>query len=174
MIGRVGAQRPDEADVVHVLRRFRKDFADLDAALSAGLKLERRRQRRARGPFGGEVACGDRLAGPFGERGFGVEGVHLRRSAIQVDVNDVPCTCGEVRRFGREGICGRRHDRRHQYPGVAQQSGESDHPEARAHLPEHLPAGEEARGEVLEQVHIFLINEQRFVRYQKHLGQLLP
>ena len=93
-----------------------EDLADLDAALAVLLEPERRPEARCRScarcvrfPLGQRLAC------VLVQERLGVEGIDLRRSAVQEDVDDVLGLGGEVRRPRRQriahGIAGQRRRR---------------------------------------------------------------
>jgi hypothetical protein len=76
------------------------------------------------------------LAGIAIQRGLGIEGVHLRRTAIRENVDDMPHTRREVRRFRSQrtgsGCVGG------EQAGIAEDTGEAEHthpdPRALQHL----------------------------------------
>ena len=95
--------RADHREPIGVGRELREDVADLEAALAMPGKAERGRQRRAGLPFGRKA---DRrgLVGIFGERRLRVEGVDLRRAAIQKEMDHALRTRGEVGGLHRQRL----------------------------------------------------------------------
>ncbi len=131
VIGNVGVHRADHAQLVGVLPQVREQLADLDAALTILLELERGSEGGSRLPLGPQVFVGQLLAVVAGQNRLGVERVDVRRTAVQEDVNDVLGTGRELWRFGSQRIlelhrAGRRrpHQRR---------QAEDSHSQARLH-----------------------------------------
>ncbi len=106
MIGDIGVHGADDADVIDVLSGVMENFADFQARLPVLAELERRGESRSGAPLGAQVAGRERFACVFLKHGFGVEGIHVARSAIGKDVNDVLGFRGEVGLFRRQGIDG--------------------------------------------------------------------
>ena len=104
VIGQLGLHRADDRDVVDALADLRKQLADFDAALAVFLKLERRRKRRAGLSLGANIFDGQRFAGVFGQRGFGIERIDMRRPAVEEKVNHPFGFGRKLRRFGRERV----------------------------------------------------------------------
>ena len=108
MIGHIGVHRANHRDVIDALRGMGEDFADFDSALAVLLKLERRRKSRARLAFRAQIRRWKRFSGVFVERRFGIERVHMGRSAIHEKVNDALGFGGKLWCFGREWRSGSR------------------------------------------------------------------
>lgn len=104
VVGHLRIHRAHHRDVVGELCGAGKDLADFEAALAAALELEGRGKCRARLAFGEEVLAGQLLAGVFGERGLWIECVHVRRPAIEEEVNDALGSCAVVRGFWCKGV----------------------------------------------------------------------
>src|SRR6266446_10876712 len=121
MIRCIGVHRPDEAEIIDVLRSFREDLADLDAALTVRLELKWRRQRASRWAFGGEIPSRNYFLRPLCQRRFWVESVHVRRPAIQINVNDTLGARGKLRLLWRQRITNGGCGGGHEQPGVLQQ-----------------------------------------------------
>ena len=105
MIWHIGKHRTDDAEVIGAFPHLGKNFTHLQSRLAVFLKL-----------VGGTI-CGARLAFrgqaqrnfpavPFVQRGLGVEGVDLRRSAIGENVDDMLGFAGLVCGTHRQGIGG--------------------------------------------------------------------
>ena len=154
MIGGVGVHRTDDAEVVDVLGGFREDLTDLDAAFAVLLEPERRGQAARGFPLRRQVSLGQHLAFVLLQERLGIEGVDLRRTTVQVDVNDVLGFRREMGRMGCQGV----PDRRARGPSrglsqqssVAQQAHQAEHAHPRAGLAEGLAASQ--RGSV-ERIH---------------------
>ena len=114
MVRHLRIHRAHHGDVVGELRGAGEDLADFEAALAVGLELEGRGKRRAGLAFGAEVFVGQLLTGVFCERGLGVERVHMRRPAVEEEVDDALGPPGEVRSLRRERAHRLRRARRRQ------------------------------------------------------------
>src|SRR5260370_37812897 len=88
MMGGVGVQGADHADIVDAPAEVRKNLADLDAAPSEFLELEGRLQQVAGLTLGLEIGRGHGLAVVLGEHGLGIEWVHLAGAAVKVQEYD--------------------------------------------------------------------------------------
>src|SRR5260370_3261846 len=88
MVGAVGVHGADHGDIVDALAEVRKNLADLDAALSEFLELERRLQQVAGLTLGLEIGRGHGLAVVLGEHRLGVEGVHLAGASVEEPKDD--------------------------------------------------------------------------------------
>ena len=88
MIGHLRVHGADDGDVVGMRGGAREDLADLESALTVARKLEGRGQGCAGLALGAEVLARQGLAGVFREGRLGVEGVHLRRPAIEKEMHD--------------------------------------------------------------------------------------
>ena len=136
-----------------MLRGFREDLADLDAALAIRPKLKWGRQRASGGSFGGEIPSRNDFLRPLCQRRFWVESVHVRRPAIQINVDDALGACGKLRLLRRQRVtnggcaCG------HEQPGILQQGGETQHAEAGAHLAQQLAARQQLGRQMFERIH---------------------
>jgi hypothetical protein len=144
-----------------MLRGFGKDFADFDAAFPVWLKLKRRRQDGTQGALGCEVPGRNCFIGPFGQGRFGIERIHMRRSAVQVNVDDALCASGQRRWPGCQRVLGGGAGIWNKQAGIAQESGESQNSESGSHLPEHLSPGQQPGWEMFGNVHI---NRQKMPR----------
>ena len=133
VVRHVGAHRPHDATVVDDAPEVRQRLAHVDPALAAPLELQRRRHETGAFAFLVEFARG-LLACEGLERGFGVEGIDVRRPAVHEEENDPLGPRPEVRRGQGAGA----------EDGLwTEQTGKAEHTEPGAHAPEHLPAGEE-------------------------------
>src|SRR5579859_3436400 len=103
VIGNIGVHRADHANIINALGHVGKNLADLDSALGEFFELELRREPGAGLALGLQILHGQRLAGVFFQRGFGIEGVNVRRAAVGENVDDAPGFAGELGRLGREG-----------------------------------------------------------------------
>jgi hypothetical protein len=103
VIGNVGVHRADDGDVVDMLRRVRKQLADLDAAFAILLELKRRGECRAGLPLGAEVLGRQVLAGVFVERDLAVERIDVARAAVHEQV-DHPLGLRRKMRGARERV----------------------------------------------------------------------
>ena len=83
-----------------------EDLADFDAALAVLAEAEGRGEQVAGLAFGLEITRGQGLAGVFRQCRLGVEGVHLRGSAIEEEEDDAFGAGGEVRRAWAERRAG--------------------------------------------------------------------
>ncbi len=89
VVRHVGMHRTDHGNVVDVPGCLGKQFADLDAAGTVLLELERRRERRARLALGAQIAAGQFLAGVFLQRRLGIERIDVAWTAVHEQMNDV-------------------------------------------------------------------------------------
>ncbi len=87
MVRHVGVHRADDAAIVDDLGEIRESFVDFDTALAAFAEGERRGHEA--GAFGlfVEFAVG-LLALVLGERGLGIEGVDMRRAAVEEEKDE--------------------------------------------------------------------------------------
>src|SRR5262249_57289343 len=106
-------------------RSLREQFADLDAAPAVLLELEWGGEGGPGRAFGREVAGGELLAVVFLQLRLRVEGVDLARTAVEIDVDDVPGLGRKVRLPGRERVDRRRGEE----AGVGEDPRQSEHAE---------------------------------------------
>ena len=109
VVGDFRVHRPNHADVIDMLSRVLEEFAHLDATLAVLRELVRRPQRGPGLAFGRQVRRRQRLAVILRQRWLRIERVHMRRPAVQKDVNDMLRLPGVLRRMGDHR---RRADRR--------------------------------------------------------------
>ena len=95
MVGHLSMHRADHRQPIGVAGELREDVADLEAALAMAGKAEGGRQRRSGLPFGRKADRGG-LVGIFRQRRLGIEGVDLRRAAVQKNMDDALGPRGEV------------------------------------------------------------------------------
>ena len=98
MVRHLRIHRADDRDVVRVRRRLRKDLADLEATLAVFLELKRRRKRRSGLALGAEILAWQRLTRVLRQQRLGIERVHVRRTAVQEEMDDAFCFGCKVRR----------------------------------------------------------------------------
>ena len=137
MVGPVRIHGTDHAAIVDAGADFRKDIADLNAALAVLLEAEGRFQQVAGLALGLQIAGGHGLAVVLIEHRLGVEGIHLRGAAVQKKEDDAFRFGREVGRFGGEriGFDGGPNGRR------ARQPGKRGHPETGSESVEAVPSG---------------------------------
>src|SRR5262249_55198917 len=112
-------------------------------------ELERRGQGRPSRALGGQVPLRQPLPLVLLQRLLGVEGVHLRRAAVEVDVDDVLGPGREVWWLRGQGRAGSVRDRRFgrtEPAGVGQDAGQAEQTQAGAGTGEHLAGGQRAHG----------------------------
>lgn len=88
MIGDIGVHGADHRDVIDALGDVLENLADFDAALAVFAELEWSWESGTGFTFGAEVFGGERFAGVFGERRFGVEGIDLGGASVHEQVDD--------------------------------------------------------------------------------------
>ena len=91
-VGDVGREHgPDHRDIVYLLRQVRHHLRHLGTRFTPLGELERGRHQTAGFPhcsnFTGQVSAG-RLTGKFLQGGFGIQQIHLARSAVHEQLND--------------------------------------------------------------------------------------
>ena len=91
----IRVHRAHHAQVVHQFAQLRKDFADFNAGLAPGRKLEG-------GTHGHPVHAWNRLAVQLGQRRFGVPRIHVRGGALGENMDDPFGLGGKRRGFGQE------------------------------------------------------------------------
>ena len=96
MIVVIPAHGANHAEIVGFLRDVGKEFGDLGAALPARFRFPRRTQHFT------IAICGLTVALEFGEFRFGVEGIHMRHAAAQVNKDDAFRRAREMRSFGSQ------------------------------------------------------------------------
>ena len=106
--GAVGIEGPDEAEVIHMLRRVGEEGGDIHAALAVFGKLPGAGEQRSVA-FGeladdGAVAGGQRLAVVFGEGRFRVESVDMAGATDHEKEDDGFGFGRKVGGFGGEGV----------------------------------------------------------------------
>ncbi len=128
MVGVVGVERAQHADVVDVGGQPGQQFADFHAALPAAPELERHRHQPSGRPLRAQV---DRL-GPLPrvpvDGRLRIEQVGPKRAAIHEQVNDPPGTGPEVRLAG----CGVR----------GKQAGQPENSQTAAERLDHFTPGD--------------------------------
>ena len=102
VVGHVGVHRADHRDVVHALGRVRENLADLRAALSVPLEFVRARIRRSGFALRPQVVHRKQLTGVFLQRRLWVERIHMRRPAVEENVNHPLGLGREMRPLGQE------------------------------------------------------------------------
>ena len=148
----VGVQRAEHADVVDAAGDVREEVGDLDAALAARPRRERRGHELAASCGGPVIDRGRRgLAGVLLQGRLGVEGVDVRRPAVHEQEDHPLRPRGEVRRPGGQRIGRDRRLRRRpgprtpagpdQEPGVGQHAPQAQRAEPAADPAEQRPAG---------------------------------
>ena len=91
--------------------RFGEEIADFNTAFSVSFELERRREGRARFTFGFQIFHWQHFTFVLRQGGFGIKGVHMRRSAVAEKMYYALRGAGEVRdmkaggRLCRSGGC---------------------------------------------------------------------
>ena len=127
-------------------------------------------------PLGREIAGGNGFFGPLPERGLWIEGVDVRRAAIQVNMDDALGPRCKLGRLGKERVERGNAGLRREQTCLLEQRGQAQHSQARAHLVEHLAPSEQTRRQVFEQVHkaVELLNKHGFIGHQQYLGELFP
>ena len=103
VVGHLGVHRADDRNVVGMGRGLGEDFADLQAALSVLLELERRGERRTGFPLGRQVDR-RRLTRVLLERRFRIESVDVRRTAVQEEVDHPLHPAGKVGLLGADVV----------------------------------------------------------------------
>ena len=104
MIRCVGMHRTNEAHVVDVLSGFGKDFTHFHATFTILLKRKWGGHRRSRMPFRRQLLIlGERLAVILGQHWLRIEGVHLRGTAIQINMDDMLGLGRKLRLPGGQG-----------------------------------------------------------------------
>ena len=149
VVDRLGVHRADEAQVIGDAGNVRQHVADLDAALAARRKLERRPDQRQRrlvaGHRGEPLAPPDRLrqlgAMLFDQRRLGIEQVELRRAAALEQINDALGLGREVR-SAHHTAAGRRTGQRARLEQAAQRDAAQPHAER---IEETAPAHPDGR-----------------------------
>ena len=128
MVRRVCMHGPDKAHVIDMLGRFCENLAHFHTALTIFGKFKRRCKCCTCLAFSGQfVVGGQGLAVVFGQHRLGVEGVHLRRPPVEINMNDVLRPGRKMRR----PRCQRRVDLlrlRQLLLGVGHQRVQADHP----------------------------------------------
>src|ERR1044072_2129287 len=94
----------NDAEIVGVTTESRKELADLDAALPVWFEREWRLQQRAGLALGLEISGGRGLPVVFIEHRLRVEGIDLRRAAIEEQEDDVFGLGGKMRRLWSQRI----------------------------------------------------------------------
>lgn len=124
MSGDVGSHGADHEEVIGALGDLGEEIADFETALTVFLEGERRAEGSSCFAFGFEVFDRERLTVQAGEFGFGVEGVHVGRTAICEEVNEALGFSRKLRwarvqggSVGERGVSG------------AGESGEAEHAE---------------------------------------------
>ena len=145
MVGHIRVHRADHAQLIRRFRHVRKQLADLDPRLPMLLKAKRRGKRRTGLPLGPQVFRREVLPGVLLERGLGVERIHVRRPAVEKDVNHMLRPGGKLRL-----------PRQHRIPtpqrtlppqttlpgrplGILQHPRETEQPHPQARSPQELP-----------------------------------
>ena len=141
VIGDIGVDRADPADVVGDFAEVRPELADVHAALPVLLEFERRLHQLAGAALGLDGAAGKRLAVVLLERGLGIEAIDGGAAAVHEEEDDAldPLRVFELRHSNvAVGIeHGARLGQR-----VTQHAGKGHHAEAVADLAERFPAGQ--------------------------------
>ena len=139
---------------------LREDLADFDAALAVLLEREGRLQQIAGLALRLQIARGHRLAVVLRQHRLGIERVHLRRPAVQEQVDDALRLGGKVRRLGRKRISTDRH-----CVPCSEHACHPHHAESGAHRSQHFTA--------VHSVH-HSVHKQKFVGGQQHARILGP
>ncbi len=134
VIGNVRVHRADDAEIVGMFAEVGKQLADFHAALAVLLEFERRGKGRSRLAFGAQVFVRQGFSRKPCQGGLGVEGVDMRRPAIQEDMNDVLGLGGKMRRLGGQRIL----ELRRGGLRFTKQGSESQHAHPQAGLDQHF------------------------------------
>ena len=146
VVRQVGVHRPDDTQLVDLLRDVRKQLAHVDARFAVFLELEGGPHQLPLGAAHGvDQLLGGFLTGVFLERRLGVERVDLGRTAIHEEMDDPFRLRREVRGAGGQrrgggtggggGCLGS--------PGLfGQGGGEPDHPQATSQAGDRITTGQ--------------------------------
>ena len=88
VIGNIGVDRTNPADIVGKFRKIGPEFADIHAALAILLVFERGLHQFTRSPFGTNRTAGQRLAVVFFQLGLGIEAIQSGASSIHEQEDD--------------------------------------------------------------------------------------
>jgi hypothetical protein len=98
----------NNADVVDAFSHLRKYFAHFDSALAVLFETERRAQQISGLALGFQVGRRHRLAVVLGKQRLRIEGINLRRPAVEEEKDDMLGFGREVGRFGCQRTSGLR------------------------------------------------------------------
>ena len=130
MVGIVGVDGPQHADIVDALGKVRQQFADRHAALAVRSELKGRRQQACGLSLGSKRIefCGP-LSFKLHDARLRIEEVGTKRPAVHEEVNDPLCAGSNMRReFLRRRLI--------------QQAGQANGPEAASQSLEHVATRE--------------------------------
>ena len=139
VIGQAGPHRADDRQRVGVRGGALEEFADLQPAVAVPLEPKRAGERASRLPLGGNRKR-QRLARILCQKRLRVEGVDVRRTAVEEELDHAAHARREVRRPGGQCVGGWRRSLK--ITRVGERRGQRDEPEASARRRDHLAAAD--------------------------------